>query len=173
MADPHELSNPWEPKDVRNMDVVGAVERADRFAFDMVKFESANLNEITTFDMTRIQSYIGALRVYVNSLNQAPATDNPHSYPGMYHIVYLTQDFDLDALVKNKAMRDIIRQIVNLWVNLARAESADKSNGFLPFDVTRWNLHLDRIDYYINTYIDQALPLDLPESSAFEDSRRD
>ena len=169
MAD-NELDNPWEPKNVRNMDVVGCVERADRYAFDMTKFESAMQNIITEFDMGRIQSYVGALRTYVNTLNSAPATDNPFSYPGMYHIEYLTENVDFDQ-VKNKALRDIIRQIVNLWVNMSRSESADRSNGFETFDVGRWNLHLDRIDFYIQGYIDQALPLDLPESSQFEDAR--
>ena len=166
----NELSNPWEPKLVRNPDVVGSVERADRYAFDMMKFESAMLNDITTFDMARIQSYVGALRTYVNVLDAAPATDNPHSYPGQYTIYYLTDGMNFDEC-KNKAIRDIIRMLVNLWVNMSRAESADRSNGFLPFDVTRWNLTLDRIEYYIKAYIEEALPLDLPESSAFEDSK--
>ena len=165
----NELSNPWEPKTVRNPDVVGSVERADRYAYDMAKFESASINEITEFDVTRILSYNNALRTYITTLNDAPATDNPHSYPGMYNVYYLTQDFDFDS-VKNKAIRDIIRQYVNLWVNLSRSESADKSNGFLTFDFTRAMTHLDRIDYYINSYIKAALPIDLPESSAFEDS---
>ena len=165
----NELSNQWEPKTVRNPDVVGSVERADRYAYDMAKFESASINEITEFDVTRILSYNNALRTYITTLNDAPATDNPHSYPGMYNVYYLTQDFDFDS-VKNKAIRDIIRQYVNLWVNLSRSESADKSNGFLTFDFTRAMTHLDRIDYYINSYIKAALPIDLPESSAFEDS---
>lgn len=165
----NELSNPWEPTTVRNPDVVGAVERADRYAFDMAKFESASINEITEFDVTRILSYNSALRTYITTLNDAPATDNPHSYPGMYNVYYLTQDFDFDT-VKNKAIRDIIRQYVNLWVNLSRSESADKSNGYLTFDYNRAMTHLDRIDYYIKAYIAEALPLDLPESSSFEDA---
>ena len=170
MADENELGNPWEPKNVRNPDIVGAVERADKYAYDMCRFESASINEITEFDQTRILSYNNALRVYITTLNEAPPTDNPHSYPGMYNIYYLTQDFDFDS-VKNKAIRDIVRQYVNLWVNLSRSESADKSNGYLVFDFTRAMTHLDRIDYYISSYIDQALPLDLPESSTFEDSQ--
>ena len=166
----NELSNPWEPTTVRNPDIVGAVERADKYAYDMCRFESASINEITEFDINRILSYNGALRVYIQTLNEAPATDNPHSYPGMYSIYYLTQDFDFDS-VKNKAIRDIVRQYVNLWVNLSRSESADKSIGYLIFDYNRAMTHLDRIDFYIESYIKQALPLDLPESSAFEDSQ--
>lgn len=169
MSEENELSNPWTPTTVRNPDIVGSVERADRYAYDMAKFESASINEITDFDVIRIQSYNSALRTYITTLEQAPATDNPHSYPGMYNIYYLTQDFDFDT-VKNKAIRDIIRQYVNLWVNLSRSESADKSNGFLGFDYQRAMTHLDRIDYYISAYIQQALPLDLPESSSFEDA---
>ena len=165
----NELSNPWEPKNVRNMDIVGAVERADRYAFDMCRFESASQNIITEFDITRIQSYNNALRLYVDTLAAAPATDNPHSYPGQYTIYYLTENFDFDT-VKNKALRDITRMYVNLWVNLSRGESADMSNGYTKFDLHRFHLHMDRIDYYINSYIEQALPIDLPESSAYEDA---
>ena len=165
----NELSNPWEPKSVRNPDIVGAVERADRYAFDMCRFESASINEITEFDINRILSYNSALRTYIQTLNDAPPTDNPHSYPGMYNLYYKTEAFDFDSVV-NKAIRDIVRQYVNLWVNLSRSESADKSNGYLVYDYTRAMTHLDRIDYYIDSYIKQALPIDLPESSKFEDS---
>ena len=165
----NELSNPWEPKSVRNPDIVGAVERADRYAFDMCRFESASINEITEFDINRILSYNSALRTYIQTLNDAPATDNPHSYPGMYNLYYKTESFDFDSVV-NKAIRDIVRQYVNLWVNLSRSESADKSNGYQVYDYTRAMTHLDRIDYYIDSYIKQALPIDLPESSKFGDS---
>ena len=133
----NELDNPWEPKNIRNSDAVGAVERCDRYTYDLTKFESAIQNVITEFDMARIQSYISALRAYVNTLNSAPATDNPFSYPGMYRIEYLTENIDIDAEAKNKALRDIIRMLVQTWVNMSRSESADRSNGFEVFDVTR------------------------------------
>lgn len=165
----NELQNPWEPKSVRNMDVVGAVERFDRFAFDMAKFESAVLNEITQFDLARIQQYNTAMRTYVDTLNTAPLMDLPFSYPSMYTIVYLTENFEFDS-VKNKALRDILRMYVNGWVQLSRSESADKSNGFLSYDVHRFHLIMDRIDFYIASYINQALPLDLPESSQYIDA---
>ncbi len=164
----NELTDPWEPKVARNMDVVGLIERIDRFAFDMVKFESAYINEVTQYDLERIRSYQSALRTYASVLNDATAMDLPHSFPAQYEIHYLTDQMDFDH-VKNKTVRDIIRLYVNLWVQWSRSESADKSNGFLIFDYNRFLLIMDRIDYYIDNYTVEALPLDLPESSAFED----
>ena len=166
----NELDNPFEPKTSRNMDVVGIVERIDRYAYDICKFESATQNQITEYDMARIQQYNAALRTYVATLNDANKMDLPHSFPAMYDIRYLCEDggIDIDE-IKNKAIRDIVRLYVNCWVQWSRSESADASNGFHPADYTRFLLIMDRIDYYIQSYIEQALPLDLPESSAFED----
>jgi hypothetical protein len=166
----NELSNPWEPTIVNNMDVVGTVERLDRYCYDILRFESSRQNVITEFDLARIRTYIDASRIYVDTLNNAPSTDNPFSYPGQYTIVYLTKDYNF-AETKNKAIRDIVRMWVNTWVNMSRSESADRSNGFSPFDVTRFNLNMDRMTYYLDQYVIESLPLDLPESSQFQDAQ--
>ena len=161
------LEDPWEPETVRNMDVVGMVERIDRYAFDIMAFESSSLNEITTYDLERIQSYNEALRVYGSTINSSPVMDLPHSYPHMYQITYITKEMDI-ANVKNKAIRDIIRMYVNNWVNWARSESADRANGWHPGDYSRFIIIMDRLDVFIQSYIGATLPLDLPKSSSFE-----
>jgi hypothetical protein len=162
------LENPWEPTSVRNMDVVGMVERIDRFAYDIMHFESAQLNEITSFDLERIAAYNEALRNYASTINSAESMDLPHSYPHMYEIHYATSEMELDTM-KNKALRDIIRLYINAWVQWSRSESADKSNSFHPADYNRFILIMNRLDQYIASYVQATLPLDMPESSNYED----
>ena len=159
-------NEPWSPDSVRNMDVVGIVERWDKYAYELFTSESATLNSINQYDMDRILQYNAALRTYVDTINDSVMMDLPHSTPAMYNIKYLTQGLEYDN-VKNKAIRDLIRLYVNGWLQWSRSESADKSNGFYDFDYNRFVLIMDRIDQFIAAYIEQATPQDQPESSNY------
>ena len=161
------LSNPHEPTHVRNMDVVGIVERLDRASFDVMEFESASLNEVTEYDLARIRQYNAVLRTYASVVNSATNMDLPHSYPHMYEIKYITTDLNFDN-VKNKVLRDVVRLYANAWVQWSRSESADRSNGWMPSDYDRFIIIMDRLDSYLTEYAAQALPIDLPHSTTFE-----
>lgn len=161
--------DPWSPTSCRNMDVVGIVERWDKYTYEIMTSMSGTLNSIDEFDLERIQSYNKALRTYASVIFKSNRMDLPHTTPNMYNIQYLTQGLNFDD-IKNKALRDIIRLYVNGWNQWSRSESADRSNGYEEFDYNRFLLIMDRIEGFIQSYIDEALPLDLPESSTFEDA---
>lgn len=158
----------WTPDHVRNMDVVGIVERIDRTIYELMESESSNLNSFEEYDIERAVSYNSSLRTYAAVVNDANRMDLPHSYPSMYEIKYITQGVDYGN-TKNRLVRDLVRLYSNAMVQWSRSESADKSNGFYDADYNRFILIMDRIDGYIASYIQEATPLDLPESSAFED----
>ena len=160
--------NVWEPDKVRNMDVVGAVERIDRTIYELMESESSMLNSLEEYDIERVLQYNAALRTYCAVINSANRMDLPHSYPGMFDIKYITKETDYDG-TKNRIIRDLVRYYANAMVQWSRSESADKSNGFYEADYTRFLLIMDRIDAYMEAYIKEATPLDLPESSAYED----
>ena len=161
------LQDPYDPDTVRNMDIVGLVERIDRYVFDMAEFESASLNEIISYDIERLEQYSRALRTYSSMISSASSMDLPHSYPHMYEIKYITKELNPDN-VKNKAIRDLIRLYMNAWVQLSRSESADRSNGFMAADYDRFLLIMDRADQYLATYVQSVLPVDTPHSSSYE-----
>jgi len=167
MAANKDLTNPWSPSEVRNMDICGLVERIDRVIYETMTSESAALNELNSFDVQRQMDYSMALRTYASTMNSASVMDLPHSYPHMYKIHYVTESVDIED-IKNKGLRDIIRFYVNAMVQLSRSESADKSNAFHPADYGRFLLIMDRIDQYISSYLQSTLPLDFPKSSDYE-----
>ena len=167
MVDKAELSNPWSPNEVRNMDICGLVERIDRVIYETMTSESSALNELNEFDVQRQINYSASLRAYASTMNSASVMDLPHSYPHMYKIHYATEEVDVED-IKNKGLRDIIRFYLNAMVQLSRSESADKSNAFHPADYTRFLLIMDRIDQYISSYLQSTLPVDFPKSSEFE-----
>jgi hypothetical protein len=167
MSNTTQLSNPWMPNEVRNMDICGLVERIDRVIYETMTSESASLNELNSFDIQRQMDYSSTLRTYASMMNSASVMDLPHSYPHMYKIHYLTETVDVED-IKNKGLRDIIRYYLNAMVQLSRSESADKSNAFHPADYGRFLLIMDRIDQYISAYLQATLPIDFPKSSDFE-----
>ena len=65
-------------------------------------------------------------------------------------------------------VRDFCRLLINAQVNWSRSESADLSNGFFPADVERWTRIVSRINSYIEKYVNEATPIDMPESSTYE-----
>ena len=167
----NEVENIWDPADIRNMDVVGVCERIDRIMYEMSQSESAKLNSLEEYDIERIIQYNAALRIYVSTVNEANRMDLPHSYPAMYSIKYICSEGNIDyESTKNRIIRDLQRLYANMLVQWSRSESADKSNGFYEADYNRFILIMDRIDGYISSYIKEATPLDLPESSTYEDS---
>ena len=168
MADEQIEETVWEPDHVRNMDVVGIVERIDRTIYELMESESSELNSLEEYDVKRVLDYNTALRTYADVINAANRMDLPHSYPQMYAIKYITQGVDYNG-TKNRIIRDLVRYYANAMVQWSRSESADKSNGFYDADYNRFILIMDRIDGYMESYIKEATPLDLPESSAFED----
>jgi len=158
----------YDPSVVRNMDVVGIVERIDRTQFELLSSQSATLNSLDTYDLARIEAYNVALRSYASFVNSASQMDLPHSTPTQFTIKFLTEESDFDT-VKNRIIRDLLRLYSSALLQWSRSESADKSNGWYPFDYTRFQLIMDRIDGYLAQYVASTTPLDLPESSAFED----
>ena len=168
MADEQIEENVWTPDHVRNMDVVGVVERIDRTIYELMECESSELNSLEEYDIQRVLDYNDALRTYTKVVNEANRMDLPHSYPRFYAIKYITQGVDYNG-TKNRIIRDLVRLYSNGMVQWSRSESADKSNGFYDADYNRFLLIMDRIDGYMQSYIKEATPLDLPESSAFED----
>ena len=172
MAD-NEVENIYEPEQVRNFDVTGAVDRIDRTLYELCTSESAMTNDFNEYDQKRFLANWKEVNTYVTAIMGQDRLDLPHSFPAMYHFRYMSKAAGLDwEAVKNPFVRDLARLSANAMVQWSRSESADQSNKFIPADLNRWTLIFNRGNDMVEQYAAVALPGDKPESSDFELSKR-
>lgn len=171
----NEVADVYDPEACKNFDVVGAVDRLDRILYELVTSESATTNDFNEFDRTRFMNNWADVNRYIKAIQAQNRLDLPHSFPAMYHFKYYTKAaepvIDWEG-VKNSFVRDLCRLVVNAFVQWSRSESADQSNRFIPADEARWDLLYSRGVTMVETYANEVLPGDRPESSDFEMAKR-
>jgi len=147
------------------MDIVGIVKRIDRFTKELHKSQSAGLAETNQFDIGRLNQYLSALRAYRAWVVSQPQLDLPESSPCKY---------DLDPQpayepIDNEAVADIVRMLVRARMEIISSQSARRSVGLVSFDDQRLMAVVERVQAFLNNYILQVQPIDLPESSPIYD----
>jgi hypothetical protein len=70
-----EYPDAWTPATTDNMDVKSLVEDYDRAVFEMVNSNSAALQGLNTFDISRIQAYSAAIRAETERINASGPRD--------------------------------------------------------------------------------------------------
>ena len=146
---------------VYNQDVRGLASRINRFITELMLSSSANLANVSEFDAGRLESYIKAIRTYHDWVIGQPALDLPETAPRLY---------ELDAnpvvpLVENEAIRDTIVMLEVARDEVINSQSARMPVGLLSFDSDRISRVVDKVEAFLNAYIREVQPLDLPESS--------
>jgi len=157
----------YEVTEVINADVAGLSERIDEVVFEVAKSQSANLTDMRGFDRERISQYNAMLRRYKAWVVDAPDVDLPETHPRVYPIKYISKDISDE--VENKAIRDLIRFYRSLITELVNAQSARLANGLTAHDARRFDLVMDKIEAFLDDYVDQTQPLDMPESAPSSD----
>jgi hypothetical protein len=146
---------------VYNQDVRGLASRINRFITELMLSSSANLANVSEFDAGRLESYIRAIRTYHDWVVGQPALDLPETAPRLY---------ELDAnpavpVMENEAIRDTIVMLEVARDELINSQSARMPVGLLSFDSDRVSRVVDKVEAFLNSYIREVQPLDLPESS--------
>jgi len=149
--------------EVNNHDVVGFVNRLDRFARELEKSASGTVSELSGADRIRLDSYLASLEAYRNWVVAAPALDLPESHPTTYSVAD-NNGIDLGSL-ENEHLKDVLIMIGLTREELIKSQSAKKASGLISFDVGRLTAIIDKIKLFLTDYVDNATPLDLPESS--------
>ena len=165
---------PHEPTGIKNMDIVGVVERMDRAVYDMGNNNSAETTILLMDDAFRIRDQALVIIGYAAAINEQNHMDTPHSKTP-YTIRWTTVEplYNFDA-IKNELIRDITRYYISGWEQLTRSDSADVSNKWTPNDYGRFEQAMLRVLTTIEGYIaaveDGTLPEDIPQMSNYERS---
>ncbi len=154
------------PMSVKNFDVVGVCDRVVRFAQEMILSTSSSYSEFTKHDRIRLESYIEAIDGYMVAFSKpedpldAPAT-SPHDYPLM--------DFPPEEKINkidNLCVKDLVRRLRAIHVELAKSQSRKRVSGFLPFEHGRIKPLLENMQGVIDF---GATTLDMPEDTGDTD----
>ncbi len=70
--------------------------------------------------------------------------------------------------VENEGVNQTIRLMTALRIELVHSQSARLAARLQPFDSARFVAIVDKIESWLADYIEQATPLDMPESSPEE-----
>lgn len=144
-----------------NHDVAGFVRRLRRFKYEWAKAASGQASYVSDADANRLRSYLRGLREYKKWCQDQPVLDLPESSPREINL----GDPEALALPDNEAIVDVM----NLWdlmeFELVNSQSSRMPSRLIVHDEKRIDALLDKIERFLEDYISNVLPLDLPESS--------
>ena len=161
-------TGPFSVTAIRNNDLVGAIERIDIAVAELAKSESADSGGSQIYDRQRIDQYNRVIDQYMDYVvAQTGKVDVPYTYPTYYDIEYISNTLNVD--ITNKAMRDLLRLYLQMMEQLSKCDSAGWSNGIQEFDYGRYVLLRDKIQSFLDNYVDQTNPIDMPEYNAYRD----
>ena len=146
-----------------NHDVLGLCKRLKRFATEMNKSASSSVAEFRQADRARLMSYYNALQAYKAWVVAQPELDLPESHPREFEVDD-SPNFNL-ADAENEMVDDCIHQLSTLNYELVHSQSSRLGAGLNQFDAGRFDAIMQKALNYLTEYVDNATPLDLPESS--------
>ena len=159
-------TGPFSVTQIRNNDLVGAIERIDICIAELARSESADSGGAQIFDRARIDMYNQQIDEYMDYVVKVTGkVDIPHTYPTDYPIDYISNSLDVD--ITNKAMRDLIRLYLQMMEQLSKCGSAGWSNGIQEHDYGRYVMIRDKIASFLTDYVDVVTPVDMPEYTSY------
>lgn len=143
-----------------NTDIHSIVRRYNRMIVETTKSQSSGISYHLPFDVRRMRSYIAAMRAYQAFVVSQPLLDCPETGPTEIPLPANPQP----PMLENESAYDAIQLIEIARDELANSQSSRMPTNLIKFDYERQVSYLDKIDNLL-AYIEQAEPLDLPESS--------
>lgn len=151
---------------VNNSDVVGLYNRIQRFIEELYKSVSSQTSQVNEFDQARLATYLNAVDTYHNWVIGQPHLDLPETSPK----VYVLEDAVEVEDTENENVNDLIRMLILARDELINSQSARDPSQLNEFDSARLRSLIEKARQFLQTYIQVATPLDLPESSPQEPS---
>lgn len=152
------------PLNVNNFHVRFLADKIHRFGHELIKSQSANDSQMKAADRTRLSSYLDSVDYAVNWIGSLPELDLPETSPREY----ACEDFPPEVDAENEAINvacDILRAC---YLETVNGQSARRSAGMSPHDILRVRNVVAHCRNFLTEYVENALPLDLPESSPME-----
>ena len=144
-----------------NHDIVGLWNRINKFIIESMKAQSSNLSQVNGFDIDRLKSYLSAIRFYHDHVQAAPDLDLPETTPRLYTL----REAPVVPEMENESLADICRLLELLRDELVNSQSSRQGAKLVSFDSSRLLQVVEKCERFMADYVEQATPLDLPESS--------
>jgi len=146
---------------VQNMDIAGLIRRVRRIREEIRKSVSASLMHTTDRDQERIGSYLDAIEAYFDWMVDQPQQDFVEWHPTDIDL----GEAPLEALPENEALADMTQQFYALEEELAYCASARMHTSIMEHDERRFREITAKIRNFLEGYIANVQPLDMPEST--------
>lgn len=144
-----------------NTDIVGLYNRMNRFIREAMKQQSSSNSQVNSFDLARLKSYMSAIRFYHDHVQGAPELDLPETAPRLYEL----RDVPAVPEMENESLADICRLLELGRDELVNSQSSRQGAKLITFDSVRLLQIVEKCERFLADYVEQATPLDLPESS--------
>lgn len=144
-----------------NYQIAGLIRRLRRFRFESVKAASSGLAHVTEHDLRRAKSYLAAATAYLDWVVSQPQLDLPESTP---------REIDLGEpekveMPENESLVDLMTMYELLEKEIGDSQSSRLGDSIISHDEKRVRDLIAKMSAFIEDYVENILPLDLPESA--------
>jgi len=150
-----------DPPMVLNHDVLMIIDNLDRAIREMDRSNSANRSGMNEHDKTRLRSYTTSINALVLWIQAQPHLDLPETHPRKFPIEPAVEVENRES----EAINHVIRLLEAARTEVIHSQSASDASRLLPFDELRLRAIVNKIDAFLDDYVDTSTPLDWPESS--------
>lgn len=150
-----------------NLHIAAICRYLARFTEEVSKSMSASVTALSTADKTRLNAYVGDIRVYLEWVWSLQEDDDggfldlPESHPTEMVVPMM----DPVGEMENNALIDVVEYFKSFYKEAMSAQSSRLGAGLLGHDYNRFTALLDTLDSYIENFVNHTSPQDFPESS--------
>ena len=148
---------------VSNMDIAGLCDRTTVYARELISSQSAyNGGFFLESDRARLATYLDRLEAFAVAANSQPLDLPKIHQVGFSLIKAFPTDTEIES-VENQDVKDIIRRMKALWIDMSESQSADLASGINRFDLGRFRAVIDSCR---NLLAMATESMDLPENQS-------
>lgn len=143
------------------MDIAGLCDRVTFYTLELKNSQSAfNGGFFLPSDRDRLSTYLARLENFAAAANSTPL-DLPKIHNVGYSLLKtFPSDSDIES-IENQDVKDIVRRMKALWVDMANSQSADLASGINRFDLARFQSVIESCRSLLALATDS---IDLPEN---------
>jgi hypothetical protein len=149
------------PTGIYNLDCTYLADKIARYAGEVQMSVSSNVAFVNEFDMSRLQQYLNDIDRAVAYINEQPQLDLPESHP----MVHAIQPFPTMRDMESDEWDHVVRLLRAGYIELVNSQSARLGAGLMPFDSRRITALVAKCRAWLNDYVAERSPMDLPETS--------
>jgi len=153
------------PPAIYNLDVTYLADKLARYTGEVQMSVSSNVAFVNEFDMARLQQYLTDIDRAVAYVLDQPQLDMPESHP-MLHTI---QPFPAMRDMESDEWDHVVRLLRAGYIEIVNSQSARHGAGLMPFDAKRITALVAKNRQWLDTYVSQRSPMDLPETSPQQD----